>query len=88
MTGRAHVASFFASYESSRRARTVAASLAQEIGQIAGDRSGTSLHRDGATLVVRVEADDLVALRAATNTWLSLVGVAERAFSIGASVDG
>ena len=65
-------------YDDERLARIVATSLAQEVGEIDDDRSRTTLARDGRVVEVGVEAADLVALRAAGNTWLSLVGVAER----------
>jgi KEOPS complex subunit Pcc1 len=42
------------------------------------DRSRTEVERTGETVVVRVVAADLVALRAACATWTRLVGVAER----------
>ena len=56
----------------------MATSLGREVGEIDDDRSRTDLSRDGQSVVVEVEAADLVALRAASNTWLSLLGVAER----------
>lgn len=65
-------------YESRARARTVARAVSQEVGEIGGDRSAATVERDGATVGVRMAADDLVALRAGMNTWGSLVSVAER----------
>jgi KEOPS complex subunit Pcc1 len=64
-------------FESDATADLVARSVAQEIGEIADDRSATALTREDATVVVTVEAADIVALRAATNTWIRLVEVAE-----------
>jgi len=72
-----HRTTFVLDYGDERRAHVVATSVAQEAGEIDDDRSTTSLWRDGPTVEVVVEAADLVALRAACNTWLSLVGVAE-----------
>ena len=72
-----HRSTFALDYDDERRAHVVAASVAREVGEIDDDRSTTSLTRDGRTVVVVVEAADLVALRAACNTWLSLVSVAE-----------
>ncbi|NHN47565.1 KEOPS complex Pcc1-like subunit [Halostella sp. JP-L12] len=66
------------SYSDLDRARTVERSVSQEVDEIQGDRSATTVSRDGATVTVAVEAADLVALRAALNTWLSLVDVAEQ----------
>lgn len=72
-------AAYEITYPTERRARLVARSLSPELDQIDDDRSTARLHRDGLTVAVEVDAADLVALRAATNTWLSLVTVAERA---------
>ena len=63
-----------------RRARLVADAVSVETAGVAAvdDRSRTAVERQAATVVVRVEAADLVALRAACATWTRLVGVAER----------
>lgn len=66
-------------YPSSAQARRVQRALEPEVGDIDGDRSSVSLQREGSVFEVRVEASDVVALRASLNTWLSLVGVAEAA---------
>jgi len=66
------------SYADAERARVVAASVAREAGDIEGDRTGATVERDGGTVTVSVTAEDLVALRAGTNTWCSLVEAAER----------
>jgi len=68
-------------YDSASRATTIRRSLAPEIGDIEGDRTGAALSRDGDEIEVTIEAADLVALRAGQNTWLSLVSVAERCAS-------
>ena len=57
----------------------VEASVGQEVGEIDDERSRATVAREGQTVTVEVEAADLVALRAAGNTWLSLAAVAERA---------
>jgi KEOPS complex subunit Pcc1 len=64
-------------YATPERARRVERSIAPEIGDIDDDRSRTRLARDDDELSVTVQASDVVALRAAINTWLSLVSVAE-----------
>jgi len=64
-------------YATPERARRVERSIDPEIGDIDDDRSNTRLDRDDDELRIAVEATDLVALRAASNTWLSLVSVAE-----------
>jgi KEOPS complex subunit Pcc1 len=63
-----------------RCARLVAEAVGVETAGVAAvdDRSRTAVERMDETVVVRVEAADLVALRAACATWTRLVGVAER----------
>ncbi|WP_049971763.1 KEOPS complex subunit Pcc1 [Haladaptatus cibarius] len=73
-----HDALFQFEYESDERALLVFRSIEQEIGEIDDDRSQTTVEREENCVVIRVSADDLVALRAAMNTWQTLVGVAER----------
>jgi len=68
-------------YDDAERARRVERSVRPELGAIDSDRTTTALARDGATLELTVVADDLVALRAGCNTWLTLTGVAEAASS-------
>ncbi|PSP56631.1 hypothetical protein BRC82_01780 [Halobacteriales archaeon QS_1_67_19] len=75
---RPHDATLRFEYESPARARMVARAVSQEVGEIEGDRSSATVECDGGAVVVRVVADDLVALRAGCNTWGSLVSVAER----------
>ncbi len=72
-------------YDSEERAVTVFRSVAREIGEIDDERSRTTVEREDETMLIRVEAADLVALRAALNTWQTLVGVAE---SIAETADG
>lgn len=72
-----HETVFSLSYADATTASRVAASVRPELDDIEGDRTRASLARDGATLTLRVEATDLVALRAGVNTWLTLVGVAD-----------
>ena len=66
-------------YDDERRARVVAESVGVEEGEIDDARSRAGVSRDGDTVVVRVDASDLVALRAGSNTWLRLADVAEAA---------
>lgn len=70
-------------YDDEHRAEVVAASVRGEVGEIAGDRTRASVERDGAVVEVRIEATDLVALRAGINTWCSFVDVASRSAAIG-----
>ncbi|WP_247728346.1 KEOPS complex subunit Pcc1 [Halovivax limisalsi] len=85
MTTAAHATTLSFSYPSTRRATRVATSVRPEIGDIDDDRSRTRLERHGDTVEIRIEASDLTALRAALNTWLTLVDVAERAIEGGQS---
>jgi KEOPS complex subunit Pcc1 len=64
-------------YASQRRARVVADSIAVEVGEMPDERSGATVDREGRVVSVAIGAADPVALRAGTNTWVRLVGVAE-----------
>ncbi|WP_254767697.1 KEOPS complex subunit Pcc1 [Salinilacihabitans rarus] len=70
-------------YDDRRRARIVAESVAREVGEIDDERSRTTIDRDCRTVRIEVDARDLVALRAALNTWFGLTDVAERAAAVG-----
>ena len=78
----AHEAVLSFSYDSPEHAARVADSMTPELGQIDDDRSSISANRDGPDLELHIEASDPVALRAAVNTWCSLVSVAETAGTI------
>lgn len=78
MGDRPHDAQLRFEYDTPASARVVARAVAQEVGEIEGDRSAATVERDGPAVVVRVVADDLVALRAGLNSWGSLISVAER----------
>ncbi|EMA35813.1 KEOPS complex subunit Pcc1 [Halococcus hamelinensis] len=71
-------------YDAASDAALVERSLEPEIGDIEGDRTTATLARDGDEIRMTIDAADLVALRAGQNTWLSLVGVAERCAAAGA----
>lgn len=78
LDSRPHDATLRFEYDSRSRARVVARAVTREVGEIDGDRSAATVERDDDAVVVRIGADDLVALRAGCNTWGSLVSVAER----------
>ena len=80
-----HEAVFSAVYGTPEQARRVEQALRPEVGDIDGDRTSVGLAREGDSLEVAVRATDLTALRAGLNTWLGLVGVAERAGGLGES---
>lgn len=63
-------------YQSTSRARTVAESVRREAGRIPGARTSATVGREGKTVRITLEADDLAALRAGTFTWCGLVEVA------------
>jgi len=77
-----HETVFSAEYDAAERASYVERALRPEVGDIDGDRTSVALTRDERTLEVTVRATDLTALRAGLNTWLGLVGVAERTVDI------
>jgi len=64
-------------YDTERRARTVERSVGVEVGEIDDARSAARVDREGRTVHVRIDATDLVALRAGANTWIRLLDVAE-----------
>ncbi len=78
-----HAATVDFEYDTERRARAVAESIAVEVGEIDDARSGADVDRDGRVVRVDVAAADLVALRAGLNTWLRLVTVAEEVVGLG-----
>ncbi len=78
----AHHIKFDLEYDSSEMARIIYRSVGQEIGEIDDDRSETAVTQEDNTVKISIDAADLVALRAASNTWLSLIEVAEDTTSI------
>ncbi|MDG5759209.1 KEOPS complex subunit Pcc1 [Natronococcus sp. A-GB1] len=82
----AHGATLDLEYDDPARARLVAESVALEVGEIDDDRSQTTIDREGSIVSLEIEAADPVALRAALNTWFSLVDVAERTADVGDQV--
>jgi KEOPS complex subunit Pcc1 len=64
-------------YATPECARRVERALSPEVDDLADDRSRTTLSREATQLDLRIRARDLVGLRAALNTWLSLLSVAE-----------
>ena len=85
MAGPAHRARYTRRFSSADRRRIVERALSEELDEIDGDRSWATLHAEGPSLHVEIEAEDSVALRAATNTWLSLLDVGEQVAVRGAA---
>jgi tRNA threonylcarbamoyladenosine modification (KEOPS) complex Pcc1 subunit len=67
---------------SSRLAETVYKSLLPETKQPSGFRSHVSVKLTGRTLELHILADDIVALRAASNTFLRFVAVAVKTVNV------
>jgi len=67
---------------SSQVAETVYRSLLPETKQPSGFRSHVSVKVRGGTLELRIFADDIVALRAASNTFLRFVAVAVKTVNV------
>src|SRR2546422_335751 len=67
---------------SSRVAETVYRSLLPETTQPAGFRSHVSVRQKGRSLELHILADDIVALRAASNTFLRFVAVAVKTANV------
>ncbi|MDJ1430592.1 KEOPS complex subunit Pcc1 [Halostagnicola sp. A-GB9-2] len=78
-----HGATLEFDYESGTRARIVAESVSREIGEIDDERSRTTISRSDQTVFVEIEAADVIALRAALNTWFSLIDIAEEIATAG-----
>jgi KEOPS complex subunit Pcc1 len=76
-SNQAHEAVLSFEYPSAEAAVSRYRALGPEVGAIPGDRSSAALDREGDTITITVEADDLVALRAGLNTWSTLVSVAD-----------
>ena len=74
-----HEAVLSFAYESPEAAHRVADAIDPELSAIDDERSRVRADRQRAELELTVEARDPVALRAALNTWCSLVSVAESA---------
>jgi KEOPS complex subunit Pcc1 len=81
---RPHETDFSIEYRTESRAAAVADAVGQEVGAIDDERSATTIDREDRAVEIHVDAADLVALRAAANTWLGLVRVAEETAALAA----
>lgn len=72
-----HDAELVFDYSDARSAARVERAILPEVSDIGGNRTRTEVSVEGATLTVRIEATDMIALRAGLNTWCSLVRVGE-----------
>jgi len=82
-----HQAEYAFEYDESTRAAAVAVAVEQEVGDIDDDRSRARLELQDSTVTIQVDAADRTALRAATNTWLGLVRVAEDTAAVATEQD-
>lgn len=64
------------------KARAVYESLRPELHAAPSERSTIDLRVDGGVLTMLIEAEDIVSMRAAINTWLRLVRIAEEMFNV------
>ncbi len=64
---------------SPEQVETLLTALAPETESAPSDRSKVRLRSEGRTLIIHITAEDLVALRAATNSYLSWVSACQRA---------
>lgn len=63
-------------FEAASDAVTVERSIRPEVVDLHDERSWTAIERTGDTITIVITATDLVALRAAMNTWLGFIDVA------------
>ena len=78
-----HDATLEFAYETPSRAALIAESVAREIGEIDDARSRTTIVHEETLVRIEIEAADVIALRAALNTWFTLVDIAERSAELG-----
>jgi KEOPS complex subunit Pcc1 len=64
------------------RARAVYESLKPELHASPSERSTIDLRLDDGVLTMLIKAEDIVSMRAAINTWLRLVKIAEEMLNV------
>jgi KEOPS complex subunit Pcc1 len=69
-------------FPSPKIAQTIFSSVAPETQQTPGYRSLTKLEANGCALTMRIQAQDLVALRAASNSFLRFIAASFRAIEV------
>ncbi len=65
-------------YPTDEHAQRVARSIRVEVGGLEDDRSTVTVGRSDTEVAVGISATDLVALRAAINSWCRYISVAEQ----------
>ncbi len=78
MSTQLHSADLCFEYPTTDDAQRVARSIRVEVDELDDDRSTVTVDRDDTELAVDITAADLVALRAAINSWCRYVSVAEQ----------
>jgi len=73
-----HSADLCFEYPTIEAAQRVARSIQIEVDELDDDRSTVAVDREATELAIEITATDLVALRAAINSWLRYVSVAEQ----------
>ncbi len=71
----------YVEFEFGPMARKVYEALGPELQASPSERSRIRLSREGDLLKLFVEAEDVISLRAALNTWLRLIKIAEEMLS-------
>ncbi|TMI29797.1 hypothetical protein E6H27_08035 [Candidatus Bathyarchaeota archaeon] len=69
-------------FPSPKIARTIFSSVVPETQQAPGYRSLTKLEANGRALIMHIQAQDLVALRAASNSFLRFIAASLRAIEV------
>jgi Uncharacterized protein conserved in archaea len=64
-------------FSTTGRAETISAAVQVEVNEVDDSRATASVTRQGTTVVVEIEANDLHALRAGINSWTRLISTAE-----------
>ena len=82
-----HEARIATDLSSPAAAATVYHAIEPEAADLSNDRSSTTVTATDATVTIGINAADLIALRAAVNTWCGLLEVAERVEGVVGSND-
>ena len=85
MSTQLHSADLCFDYPTTKDTQRVARSIRIEVDELDDDRSTVMVDRTDTELTVEVTAADLVALRAAINSWCRYVSVAEQVAGCGST---
>ncbi|QZA89174.1 KEOPS complex Pcc1-like subunit [Salinarchaeum sp. IM2453] len=73
-----HTATISCTYDSTEIASVIHDAIVIETKTITGDRATATISQNKATVVIKIDARDPRALRAAKHTWFSLLKAAEK----------